>query len=213
MKLRYYLRGLGIGMLAAAFILLLFSNKGKETLSEQEIIKKAEALGMVKEEELLFKPEEEEEIPKEGGQEEQPQEEQPAKAEEPEDSKEDNVSSNSSEKGQPEEEDSDTDQTGEPEAVPENADMQPVPDTAEDMEIVSNGYEVRFRISQGTYGEKLSLNLQKSGLIENWLEFSEYLTSNGYSVKLMTGTYTIPVGSTYEQIAKIITSKSGRDQE
>lgn len=214
MKLRYYLRGLGIGMLAAALILALFSNRGKETLSEQEIIKKAEALGMVKEEEVLFQPKKEA-PPLETGEkasdaEELPREEETAEEQE-EDSGQDTVSSN-----MPEEEQEDNKDFGQEEgnkAVPEDAVMQPVEDTAEDMEVAANGYEVRFRISEGTYGEKLALNLQKAGLVEDWIDFSEYLTSNGYSVKLMTGVYTIPLGSTYEQIAKTITSKSGGQAE
>ena len=35
-----------------------------------------------------------------------------------------------------------------------------------------------------------------------------YLIENGYSTRIRVGSYRIPVGSTYEEIAKIITGKS-----
>ena len=53
MKLKYYLRGLGIGMILTTFILMI-SFSGKK-MSDEEVIKRAEELGMVmKEEEPLF---------------------------------------------------------------------------------------------------------------------------------------------------------------
>lgn len=45
-KLRYYLRGLGIGMVVTAFILIAVGNK-ENTLTDEQIIERAESLGMV----------------------------------------------------------------------------------------------------------------------------------------------------------------------
>ena len=47
MKLRYYLRGLGIGIVITALLMGLTKGGAKETLSDDEIIARAEALGMV----------------------------------------------------------------------------------------------------------------------------------------------------------------------
>lgn len=47
MKLRYYLRGLGIGIVITAFLMGFTKGGAKETLSDDEIIARAEALGMV----------------------------------------------------------------------------------------------------------------------------------------------------------------------
>lgn len=47
MKLRYYLRGLGIGIVITALLMGFTKTAAKETLSDDEIIARAEALGMV----------------------------------------------------------------------------------------------------------------------------------------------------------------------
>ena len=47
MKLRYYLRGLGIGIVITALLMGFTKTATKETLSDDEIIARAEALGMV----------------------------------------------------------------------------------------------------------------------------------------------------------------------
>ena len=52
MNLKYYLRGLGVGILVTALIMSIAA-KGKETLSNEEIKERAKALGMVEEGTLL----------------------------------------------------------------------------------------------------------------------------------------------------------------
>lgn len=47
MKLKYYLRGLGIGIIITTLILTVALSGGKEKLSDEEIIQRAEELGMV----------------------------------------------------------------------------------------------------------------------------------------------------------------------
>lgn len=56
MRLKYYLRGIGVGILFATLLLAISfhfgkDNLGKRELTEQEIIEKAEALGMIMPEE------------------------------------------------------------------------------------------------------------------------------------------------------------------
>ncbi|MEE1078229.1 MAG: hypothetical protein UIC64_04170 [Agathobacter sp.] len=47
MRFKYYLRGLGLGIIATVLILAISGNVRKEKLTDQEIINRAEALGMV----------------------------------------------------------------------------------------------------------------------------------------------------------------------
>ena len=55
MKLKFYLRGLGIGMAIAAVVMgMTFSSSNKETLSDDEIIERAQELGMVEESKVLI---------------------------------------------------------------------------------------------------------------------------------------------------------------
>ncbi|MGN0365260.1 MAG: hypothetical protein ACI4E5_04880 [Suilimivivens sp.] len=49
MKLKYYLRGLGIGIMVTAVILSVAFGSRKETLSDREIMERATELGMVSE--------------------------------------------------------------------------------------------------------------------------------------------------------------------
>ena len=47
MNLKYYLRGLGIGIIVTAIIMLVLSAQNTKTLTDEEIKQKAKALGMV----------------------------------------------------------------------------------------------------------------------------------------------------------------------
>lgn len=52
MKLKYYLRGLGVGVICTAIVMgIALSGNKKETLTDAEIIERARLLGMVMEEE------------------------------------------------------------------------------------------------------------------------------------------------------------------
>lgn len=53
MNLKYYLRGLGIGIIMTAIIMSVAGNDGKEKLSDAEIKARAAELGMVEESGLL----------------------------------------------------------------------------------------------------------------------------------------------------------------
>ena len=54
MKLKYYLRGLGIGIIITTLVLMIAYSGHKTELTDEEIIARAEALGMVMEEDPLF---------------------------------------------------------------------------------------------------------------------------------------------------------------
>lgn len=64
---------------------------------------------------------------------------------------------------------------------------------------------VTLVISSGQSSYTVSINLMAAGLIDDVSSFDKYLEDNGYSKRISTGTYQIPVGSTQEEIAKIIT--------
>ncbi|MDE7287252.1 MAG: hypothetical protein K2N55_10485, partial [Lachnospiraceae bacterium] len=53
MNLKYYLRGLGIGIVVTAIIMGIASRGGKEELSNEEIKERAKALGMIEESTVL----------------------------------------------------------------------------------------------------------------------------------------------------------------
>ena len=66
------------------------------------------------------------------------------------------------------------------------------------------GNSVAFKISAGESSYKVAENLYRAGLIDNPGEFNTYLEQNGYDNTIHVGTFNIPEGSTYDQIANTI---------
>ena len=49
--------------------------------------------------------------------------------------------------------------------------------------------------------------LQEAGLVDSGSRFNRYLEDNNYDNVIQPGTYSIPKGSTYEEVAQIITTR------
>ncbi|MBQ8325708.1 MAG: hypothetical protein IJX86_01445 [Lachnospiraceae bacterium] len=49
--------------------------------------------------------------------------------------------------------------------------------------------------------------LVEAGVIEDAKDFDSYLSKNGYDKRVRTGSHQVPVGGSYEEIAKAIASK------
>lgn len=64
---------------------------------------------------------------------------------------------------------------------------------------------VTFVIHSGQSSYGVSKSLAEAGLVEDASDFDRYLEDNGYSKRISTGTYEIPLDATEEEIAKIIT--------
>lgn len=64
---------------------------------------------------------------------------------------------------------------------------------------------VSFVIHSGQSSYGVSKALVEAGLVEDALDFDQYLEDNGYSKRISTGTYEIPLDATEEEIARIIT--------
>lgn len=64
---------------------------------------------------------------------------------------------------------------------------------------------VTFRIQNGAGSSGVSRDLAAAGLVEDASAFDTFLCDNGYSKRLRAGTYEIVPGSSEEEIARIIT--------
>lgn len=177
MKLKYYLRGLGIGILITTVILSL-AGIGRKNMTDEEVVKRAKELGMVESTLLSDLPDQtkvEEVRPTE------PETLEPEVSPEPEE----------------------TASTPETPAAPEETPVSPEngnPDTPA-------GETVILVIGRGESSTTVSKNLQKAGIVEDAAAFDRFLCNNGYDKKIITGTYEIPYGASEEEIAKIITRK------
>lgn len=159
MKLKYYLRGLGVGIVVTAVILTIANHLGNK-MSDEDIIKRAAKLGMVmKEDESLFPPTEPETTTPEPT----------------------------------------TPVPTEPETTT------PVPAEPQTSGIVI--HTATITVTSGMYSEAVSQKLEEAGIVKNWREFNEYLTSNGYSERLQTGTHSFNSEMGYNEIAEILVSR------
>lgn len=197
MKLKYYLRGLGIGILVTTVILSL-AGVGRKNMTDEEVVKRAKELGMVESTLLSDLPDQtktDEVRPTEPGISLQPE------TSEPEES-----ASTPETPVAPEE----TTTTPETPAAPEETPVAPeeTPVSPEDGNPdTPAGETVTLVIGRGESSTTVSKNLKKAGIVEDAAAFDRFLCNNGYDKKIITGTYEIPYGASEEEIAKIITRK------
>ena len=214
MKLKYYLRGLGIGIICTAIIMgIALSGNKKETLTDAEIIERAKLLGMVMEEGAKESSEQEPE---------DKQKEPEQKSLESPEPKDNQTEGNNSGEDTPSEnddtkKDSETDKP-EDESSSQGTESKEDPQKDEDAakETSSNPEAgqssqqeisqdvVEIRIEEGDYSDLISRKLFQAGLITDASAFDNYLTKNGLEESLRIGVHKIPKGATQEEIVEIL---------
>ena len=197
MKLKYYLRGLGIGMAVTALILgISFSGRqGQEaqTLTDEQIRERASELGMVDSSELTLA------ALQNSAQTQTTME--PEVTEEPETMTEPETTTEPEATAEPE-------MTTEPEVTAE-PEMTTEPEATEAPELITapEQSQTTITIKKGSDSGSVSRQLYEAGLVENAKAFDNYLCNNGYSRSISPGIYEIAPGTSEEEIAKIITGK------
>lgn len=194
MKLKYYLRGLGIGMIVTAMILgISFSNRQdqiSQIMTDDQIRERAAELGMVDSSELtLAALQNSAKQPTEGTPEETTQTQE-----------QNNIEAVPETTQEPE-------ATAEPEPEPEKT---AAPETTAEPEVTEAPQRTQtasITIQRGDDSGSVSRRLYEAGLVENAKAFDNYLCNNGYSRSINPGTYEIAPGTSEEEIAKIITGK------
>lgn len=205
MKLRYYLRGLGIGVIVTA-LLMGFVTRERLPLTDAEIKARARALGMVESDSMKLSDIQQTDPskqnppgngsagsePSESSEplEQEPTEDGSASAEPPE-------SSEPSEQAPPEGSSAGS-EPQESSELPESSEP-PEQEPAEETETVT------FIVKSGYSSDKVSKLLKEAGLVENAGDFDRFLVKGGYANRISVGTYEIEVGASMERIAKIIT--------
>ena len=202
MKLKYYLRGLGIGIIGTAIVMGIALSGKKETLSDEEIIERAEVLGMVMEGKLG--PDRED--PEQENNSEDPgttQESQP-NGEGEGDSGQDRGEDNEGDSGQDRGEDNGDDSSQEPD---EELDSE-----SQDSEIVQqpsgeDGGVVELEIKEGEFSDVISKKLYQAGLIPDAEKFNTYMTQKGVDDSLRIGVHLIPMGASADEIIDILKAR------
>lgn len=215
MKLKYYMRGLGIGIVVAAVLMGIALGGDKERLSDDEIMARAKALGMVESSVLadLNKEKETENNPENDTQSEAEDETQEPSQDEPvkEPQSEQQTDPEEEQQSEPEKEQQ-SEPKDEPQTEPEK-EPQTEPDNQPDAEAQNPPQEdaqeeyVTLVIERGESSVSVSRSLAELGLVESAKDYDRYLCSNGYDKSIKVGTHKIKVGSTEKEIAEIISRK------
>ena len=191
MKLKYYLRGLGIGIIVTTLVLMVAFSGKKEKLSDQEIMQRAEQLGMVMADEGQTETGTEENT----GTEAQPETEQDVQNTEA--GTEENADENTENASEPETEPQ-TEAAAEP-AAPEDTTGNVVGEVKQE----TSG-EVAFTVKSGESSDTVAFNLYKAGLVDDATAFNRYMISKGYASRLRTGDFKIRSGASYDEILKVL---------
>ena len=204
MKLKYYLRGLGIGIAVTTLVLGLSGRK--ESLTDEEIKARAAELGMV-ENTVLSELRETENAAEENtvSTEAETVQSVESETEESEIVESETVESEAveSETASAVTEETETEtQTGTTEEETTEAETESEAETVE-----TESETVFLIIHSGDTSWPVAKRAQEAGLVKDAAEFDNFLCDNGYSRYLRAGKYEIHAGASEEEIAKILTQK------
>lgn len=221
MKLKYYLRGLGIGMAVTALILgISFSGRqGQEaqTLTDEQIRERASELGMVDSSELTLAALQNSAQPQTTMEPEVTEKPKltadPETTTEPEATAELETTTEPKATTEPEtmtepEATAEAETMTEPETTAEPK-MTTEPEATKEPELITapEQSQTTITIKKGSDSGSVSRMFYEAGLVENAKAFDNYLCNNGYSRSINPGIYEIAPGTSEEEIAKIITGK------
>lgn len=216
MKLKYFLRGLGTGIILTALILCISYRSGK---SSESVVDQAKELGMVFPEGTqppdTFP--EETGLPEDTGSPSATAEGTNLPATQKPNRKDKISSSGAGVMGTEETTDkteskttSKPEDTDKPEKTKKPKSTVSPEKTVTPMASSTSQKEdvINFEVRSGLLSSTVAREMKEAGIIQNDEKFDEYLEKNGYSKSIKEGTYKITKGASYSDIAKIITRQN-----
>lgn len=195
MKLKYYLRGLGMGIIFATLILSISSVIHNNNLSEEIIIKEAKKLGMIMPGET------------EGNKGGLWSNNDTTESVESENQSETEIDTTAEDDSMAE-----TDSVVETESMPESESV--IENTSSINDTENNTSEVTTEEADTTYivipvypgdrARQVAERLYENNLVDSSESFRKYLGESGVAKLLQTGEFKIPVGASYDQIVEIL---------
>ena len=209
MKLKYYLRGLGIGIIVTTIVLTISNATGGKSMSDEDVIKRAEALGMVMEEDASGSrlKDQMQDTQEETAATETDVQEDTAAAETDTQDAEQTTDAVQAEEETPDGQTTDATQVTDGENTDgQSVDAQTQEETpAENQEADAQSY--RLVVNAGAVCRQICDELQDNGVIDNSEELRKYLGDNGYAKQISPGNYEIPYGASFEEIAQILITR------
>ena len=232
MKLKYLLRGAGLGIFAAGLIAFLVTLGGNK-ISDEEVIKRAKELGYASQEEVLAKINSgevvqltedtpgtetgegnhavsEEILPGDVKTSEETSEEKTSevttseeKTSEEKKAEEEEAKKKAEEEAKKKAEEEEAKKKAEEEAK-KKAEEEEAKKKAEEeaKKQQATGEQVTITVKSGDYSDTVAKACEAAGLVKSASDFDNYLCNNGYSGKIAVGDHKIAKGSDYETIAK-----------
>lgn len=229
MKLKYYLRGLGIGMLTAALVLIISGNAGAR-MSDEAVKRRAAQLGMVEKDTTVLDdiggeaaeesagtdtlsepsgtgtiPENTEKVEEtESGEDTAEQTGETAPGGDTETQAGEVESEEKAEQGEESAAEADAEKRTLVQEIEQRADD--VADRAE--EAAENSVPektVRLDVRRGDSSISVARRAAEAGLVQSAADFDVFLCSNGYDKRISIGSYEIAEGASEKEIAEIIT--------
>ena len=220
MKLRYYLRGMGTGIIIASLIFLI-SSVFQTPMTDAAIKKRAEKLGMVEKTNGTTISESEKELSK--TKDKTKSKEKTTMDDKKSQSKTSSENSNTEENNKSEE--NATGEDSKNSDVTTNQKSNKADDSTEEegsgekTSVISknpdnsnyknnqNSTGIPFSVTSGDTSQSVGKRLYQRGLVDDAGKFSSYMESHNIDEKIMQGNYDIPKNATYSQISDIITGK------
>lgn len=190
MRFKYYLRGLGLGILVSTMILMISVHLRGGVMTDERVVERAMELGMV--------------IPTEtdtASGESQESEQEETEQQETEQQETQKQETQQQETQQQETQQQETQQQETQQQEIEQLDSDITESTPENMEYVI------FVVEDGEVCRTAAEKLVAFGLIDDVKEFREFMSERNYDGLIREGTYEIPIGADMETIAKIITAQ------
>lgn len=216
MKLKFYLRGIGLGIIVAVALCISAGMK-KDQISDEEIIKRAEALGMVPSSETLN--ESVDEAIRDGLETEEMTEndasgdaaavkvDEDIPATEPDETEvnPDEADNSNFDETPPA---AGSDGTATPKVTPTlTKEVTPAPTKEPDKDTNDTENDTEYItvvVERGSGSDTVARKIEAAGLVANASEFDRYLCNNGYDKRISAGNHKIPINAREEEIAKIL---------
>ena len=209
MKLRMYLRGLGLGMIVTALVLSFGVKSENKTMTDAEVRARAKELGMVEDSEKL-----KDAVSKEAVNGEEAAAEVTDSANEDEPAEEvtepNEVKADGTDKSEEPVEDKKPEATKDDAGKPEEVTEEPVKESSPEEKVEDDKSKKPYslKIERGYSSDRVAGILEDAGVIDNAAAFDRYLCSNGYDKRISVGSYQIPKGADYSTVAKLITNSN-----
>ena len=199
MKLRYYLRGLGLGILVTAAFFI--ASNSKDTMTDAEVKARAKELGMI-ENTVLTDLESSTEVKESIVEVESSEVETEIEVSTVEETTvmESTIEETTMEETTTVAELETEEDTNNKTAV-ENKENEPA---STDIKNTGNGTEVIVTVNRGDGSDTVARRLQELGVIPDAGEFDRFLMQNGYDRKISTGEHVIPANASWDEIGRTL---------